>query len=247
MTKSAGYYKLRQALAETGCPLCRVLAETADNYVDAVLWELVNDIESRQKLRQSLGYCREHTWLLVRHGAALGTAIMMKDLLDTLLALITPDKIQDTTSTGFSFRQVWQTFNSAQPVTNITKITTQLTPQLPCPVCTHVQTTETYLLESLLKHLTGSDNLWEAYQHSDGMCLAHFRLAVQQAPTEAALSGLLQAQKVVWQRLSSQLGEFIRKNDYRFQGEGFGPEADAWLRAVEAMAGPPPVKPKTQF
>ncbi len=246
MSKSAGYYKLRQALAETGCPLCRLLAEAADHYVQAVLWELVNDIESRQKLRRSLGYCGPHTWLLVRHGAALGSAIMLKDMLDTLLRLVEPDPGEAANSTGFSLRQVWQSFSAAQPPANTAKLTSALTPQLPCPVCANVETTAAYLLEGLLKHLTGPDNLLEIYQHSDGLCLAHFRLAVAGASNEAALSALLQAQTVVWQRLSAQLGEFIRKNDYRFQGESFGVEADAWLRAVEALAGAPPARPKAQ-
>jgi hypothetical protein len=55
---------------------------------------------------------------------------------------------------------------------------------------------------------------------------------------------LVEVQQAVWQRLRADLQEFIRKNDYRFKNEGSGPEDDAWLRAIEAVAGAPPVKPK---
>jgi hypothetical protein len=37
--------------------------------------------------------------------------------------------------------------------------------------------------------------------------------------------------------LRAELGEFIRKNDYRFINEGFGAERDAWRRAVATGAG----------
>jgi hypothetical protein len=57
---------------------------------------------------------------------------------------------------------------------------------------------------------------------------------------------LMEAQKAVWQRLSSELSEFIRKKDHRFQNETFGPEGDSWLRAIEAVSGAAPSKPKAQ-
>jgi hypothetical protein len=51
---------------------------------------------------------------------------------------------------------------------------------------------------------------------------------------------MVEAQKAIWQRLSAELSEFIRKKDHRFQNESFGPEGDAWLRAIEAVVGMPP-------
>jgi len=34
-----------------------------------------------------------------------------------------------------------------------------------------------------------------------------------------------------------ELREFQRKHDYRFAGEGVGPERDSWLRAIRALGG----------
>ena len=51
--KSAGYYDLRQALTEPGCALRRLLARLADNHIDEVLWELVNDPDTRRNLNRS--------------------------------------------------------------------------------------------------------------------------------------------------------------------------------------------------
>jgi hypothetical protein len=58
MTKSSGFYDLRQAFGEPGCALCRLLAQAADGYIDSLLWELVNDPALRLELNQTRGYCR---------------------------------------------------------------------------------------------------------------------------------------------------------------------------------------------
>lgn len=237
MTKSAGFYDLRQALAEPGCALCRLLAQTADGYIDSMLWELVNDPELRQELNETRGYCRDHAWLLVRHGASLGAAIMMKDIIDTLFRIAAAGQIEPPAS--FSLRQMWQNFNTPQPNAGA-KLADALAPQAPCPVCVKVQTSETYYTAALRQHLTGPDSLAPAYAASAGLCLPHFRLVLAGITGPETLTALIDAQKAVWQRLSAELGEFIRKKDHRFQHETYGPEGDSWLRAIEAVVGTPP-------
>jgi len=44
-------------------------------------------------------------------------------------------------------------------------------------------------------------------------------------------------QRVIWERLTDQLSEIIRKSDYRFLDEPWGEEGDAWLRAIAVLAG----------
>jgi hypothetical protein len=240
MTKSAGYYDLRQAFGQPGCALCRLLAQTADSYIDSMLWELVNDPALRQELNQTRGYCREHSWLLVRYGASLGAAIMMKDIIDTLLRVAEAGKFEPP---SFSLRQI---FNSAQPNLTTAKLAADFAAQAPCPVCVKVQTAEAYYLAALAQHLTGSDSLAPDYQASAGLCLSHFRGVLAQITHQETFITLREAQKAVWQRLSSELSEFIRKKDHRFQNETFGPEGDSWLRAIEAVSGAAPSKPKAQ-
>ena len=239
--KSAGYFDLRKAFGEQGCALCRLLAQAADSYIDGMLWELVNDPELRQQLNQTRGYCRDHAWLLVRYGASLGGAIIMKDIIDTLLRIAETANFDPP---SFSLRQL---FNSPQPSPATIKLVTDLAPQAPCPVCVKVQTTEAYYLVALRDHFTGSDSLAPAYQTSAGLCLPHFRLALAQITEQETFAALVAAQKAVWQRLSAELGEFIRKKDHRFQDEVIGPEGDAWLRAIEAVSGAAPPRPKAQI
>ena len=239
--KSAGYYDLHQAFGEPGCALCRLLAQTADSYIDSMLWELVNDPELRQELNQTRGYCRDHAWLLVRYGASLGAAIMMKDIIDTLLRVAEAANFEPP---SFSLRQL---FSSPKPSSATARLATGLAAQASCPVCVKVQTSEAYYLAALRAHFTGSDSLAPAYQSSAGLCLPHFRRALAQTTEQETFAALVEAQKAVWRRLSTELGEFIRKKDYRFQDEAIGPEGDAWLRAIEAVSGAAPPRPQAQL
>jgi hypothetical protein len=72
------YHEIREAFGQPGCPFCRLLARSADRYLDAVLWEQVNDTTVRSELNQARGYCPQHGWMLVRAGAALGVAILTR-------------------------------------------------------------------------------------------------------------------------------------------------------------------------
>jgi hypothetical protein len=240
MMKPAGYYDLRQAFSEPGCALCRLLAQHADGYIEATLWELVNDIDGRAELNKARGYCNEHAWRLVRYGASLSAGILMDGVLATVLRVI--EEVEFEAQPAFSLHQVWRTFNASQPNPATGKLVEALGPQIPCPVCTAVDESEKYYLAALLKHIAGSEGLGVAYQASEGLCLPHFRLALAGVSDEEIFKALVKAQRAVWQRLRAHLSEFIRKKDHRFQDENFGIEGDSWRRAIEAVSGAPPAK-----
>ena len=240
MAKTSGYYDLRQAFGEPGCPVCRLLVRNADRYVEMVLWEMVTDVDAREKFRQTQGYCREHAWLLARRGASLGTAILMLDVLEGTMRLLEADRPERRRS--FS-QQLRQKFNRSQPDEAAAELAVALAALAPCPVCLHVQQAEAYLVTALIEHLTGPDRLVPVYRASDGLCLPHLRLVLSRLPDGAGLENLVQAQLDAWQRLRTELREFIRKSDFNVK-EQFGQEGDAWIRAIEAIAGAPPARVK---
>jgi len=67
--------------------------------------------------------------------------------------------------------------------------------------------------------------------------LVHLRRALELAPNAAAFDRLRAASAEHLARLTAEVAEFIRKNDYRFVGEVFGPEGDSWRRALAAVIG----------
>ena len=233
--KAAGFYDLKQAFAEPGCALCRLLIDHADGYIQATLWELVNDIDGRVELNKARGYCNPHAWMLVRHGASLGAAILMDNIV--LVAMREMEKAKFETQPGFSLRQMFGALGSAQPSGATAGLVEALGPQTHCPVCVAVDKSEDYFLTALINHLAAVDGLAEYYKKSDGLCLPHLRKALARVSNETTYNALIEAQMAVWTDLRAHLAEFIRKKDHRFTGEKIGEEGDSWLRGIEAVSG----------
>lgn len=61
-SKYISYFKLQEALTQPGCPLCTLIDQHSLRYLDALLYERVNDGGTCQELRQSLGFCNWHAW-----------------------------------------------------------------------------------------------------------------------------------------------------------------------------------------
>lgn len=251
-TDSIPYYReIREALGQSGCAFCRMLIRDADRYLDSVLWELVNDSQVRAELNLARGYCQQHGWMLVRSGGALGVAIMMDDVLKTLLDVMSSNAVGPRADSVFkNVLSVLQREDVAPPGRGQQKerapqetagLVAALSPQTSCPACARLAPREKSYAKVLMSHLEGPNALGELYDASDGLCLAHFRLALANTPSPASAQSLVDLQRSVWERLEGELSEFIRKNDHRFRHEKFGEEKDSWRRALEAVSGPQPL------
>jgi hypothetical protein len=75
-----------------------------------------------------------------------------------------------------------------------------------------------------------------AFDASAGLCRVHLASTLRTADTAAARA-LAARQAAIWRRLEADLDEFIRKHDYRFQGEAFDVERDVWRRALQTTSG----------
>ena len=237
--ESTPYYQdIVEALDKAGCPICRLLAASTERYLDSVLWELVNDHGVRDELNRARGYCQQHGWLLVRAGAALGVAILMRDVVRTLLAEVETNPIEEVSESAV--QGLLRSLERDPECKATVKLEAALAPQTPCPVCALEQDRECDYVKTLTAHLVGRGALADAYRASDGLCLEHFRGALARASSKSEAEMLVAVQQAVWQRLHEELGEFIRKNDHQFRGETFGQEKDSWRRALEAVSGPAP-------
>jgi len=232
------FHNLRDGLAQPGCVVCRLKADSADRFLDNLLWESVNDPGGRRKIRQARGFCHEHAWRLVHAGAALGVAIIMRDVLQSSLRDMESATFQGMSP--WSLRRVHEALDPKQPAAATAEMVVRLEPQADCPACVWAGKMETVYLQVLLSNLLGEDGLLAAYELSDGLCLPHFRQALALVRHERVFDALVSAQRAIWERLVSHLSEFIRKRDHRFRNESWGEERDAWLRAIAALAGARP-------
>jgi len=104
-----------------------------------------------------------------------------------------------------------------------------------CMVCRrHAKATGIYC-DVLVRHLERG-GLRGDYAASAGLCVPHLWFAMTRAGA-AAKRFLLETERSNLERLQADLQEVIRKNDYRFHNEPWGPERDAWRRATAKLAG----------
>lgn len=234
MSKPLGYFDIKDALAQNGCPVCRLEARAADSAIDTLLWESVNDVSTRHHLNAARGFCRTHSEQLIRHGAALGVSIIMRDVVHKVTEILAAGTFQD--SPGLGVRKKLPGFNhGSSPAT--TALVKSLSPQAACPICTAQHAAGIRYLQTLTTFFTGADALVADYRRSDGLCLPHFQQALGFVTDAETFNALAEAQLHIWRQLTGQLDEFIRKSDYRFQHEKMGHEGDAWQRALAAIAG----------
>jgi len=109
-----------------------------------------------------------------------------------------------------------------------------------CPACQQQAKAEGHYIHTLRKALV-DEAFYQRMQASDGLCLEHYRLACElklpDTPGGDWQSLLRKIQLSCLQRLDEQLGEMIRKYDYRFKDEARGPEMTSWKRATGLIAG----------
>ena len=227
-------YKLLEACRQPGCPVCRVEQESVERYLDSQFYENVNSPRWRDRLRASLGFCHEHAWLAVdkRLGDALGFTIIYHDVVNSILKQLQENGPGRNAIARRSFLR--QLSNEARVW--IEKTLRVISPRKHCPVCEHRDEALRIILSTLLEELTRSE-MADALYVSDGLCLPHLRLALENGRDASVIEKLLTIQRGKLESLKGELAEFIRKSDYQLIDKGFGAEGDAWLRAVSMIVG----------
>jgi hypothetical protein len=236
MGRHTTYFELRDALAKDGCPICRRAQDAAASFLDGLIYEKVNDIHLREEIRQARGFCNLHASQLRDHGGALGIAIIHRDVLETLLRHIQAAGYQADASWLQSLRRMRTGDGGLPAVEANAGLVRDLLPQAECPACRQRDAMEKRNVETLLEYIDDPE-LGQALRRSDGLCLPHFRQALNGVADKATYETLVEIQLEAWTRLRDQLKEFVRKQDYRFRDEGLGTESSSWIRAIEQISG----------
>jgi len=198
-------------------------------YLHGLLYENVNDVGTRARLRAAHGFCRNHAWEAAALRDAFGMAIIYRDVVSTLSEEI--DKAAGTPrlpASGLLRRE-------PRPGQFLAR---RLASRRPCPACSMQDEITDATLGSLVRNLSDSE-MKQAFASSNGLCLPHWRRALALAEDGTAVEMLVRVQRAALARLEGELSEFIRKHDYRFTAEGWGPERDSWRRAIAMMSGEP--------
>lgn len=205
--KHLPYHRLLEQLREPGCAVCILGAREAARALDAFCWEHVNDPGVRERLRASLGFCPQHAHQLDAHPDRLAIAILYGDLVR----------------------------HAAQELGRRATARRSTSPHRPCPVCQVVEEQERECIEVLAAFIDDPE-MDAARRNSTGLCLGH-TLDLCRRLKGPALRRVVAEEQARLQGLAAELAEFVRKRDYRFRDEPWGPEKAAPSRAVAKLAG----------
>jgi len=105
-----------------------------------------------------------------------------------------------------------------------------------CPACRVAQESEKRYTKAFADSLD-DEGFFKEYTASAGLCLSHFARVLGKITDSTMTERLTEVQRGKLSSLGVQLEEFIRKHDYRFSREPYGPERDSWRRAIEKLVG----------
>ncbi len=188
----------------------------------------MTDVKLREALRDARGFCERHGWRMAgQRGAVLGTAIIYRDVINTLVKALEANADPPT-----------RLFRRGQP-----ELGRALAPSADCPACLLERDAEHRAARILLNHVD-DQAIADAYCKGGGLCLPHFQITIGYA-SQGAAKQLAAWQTEAWSRLRSELDELIRKHDYRFRSEPVtDAESVSWQRAVAAVVGEPELEEK---
>ncbi len=244
-SKHSTYFDVLDACKKRGCPICTLALVVVGQYLDSIVYESVNDPQTRLGLVAARGYCNDHSWQLRDMRAGLGSALIYRGILRQVV-----DSIAER-PTGTRLKLFRSRRN---PASMISKITARMNgadaiavgqslsdPHTYCPACQVRERSEIRYLGVLLEHI-GEIEFVEVFRGTGGLCIVHLDQATGIAPGGADLDRLLAIEVELLLSLDGELGEFLRKQDYRFRHEPIGPEGDSWIRALAMVAGQPGIR-----
>ncbi len=231
--KHTPYYECVEALREPGCAICRLRDKAVARYLEAIIYESVNDPRVRERLQASQGFCRQHAWQLRRRGGALGIGIIYRDVVRDALAALENAEYKGTGR--LSPKSVRELLDRERPASATTALVSELTATDRCPACTVQAEAERRYVDVLLEYLEDAE-VRAGLEEGDGPCIPHLRLSLERLRNEGDFRLLLASCRRGLSRLLADLDEMIRRHDYRFEGD-LGGVGDAWIKAVAKVAG----------
>ena len=229
------------------CPICHLVLKGVAAYLDGISYENVNDPATRLDLRKSLGYCAVHGQEWLRLQDTLGTALIYRDVLTTVLEVLqsrVPTSHQANVIEADNLKEKLQKlFGNNNPASDAGRtLAAELEPSAPCPACIYTANMEKDMAELFAGALAHADFLDALRHHEMGLCLPHFRKVLALTTKPSSLRNLLQTHQAKLEITLADLSEVIRKYDYRNTTEARGDEFKVPARSFEQAAGALPTQ-----
>jgi hypothetical protein len=213
--RDLGDIRLADLVAAAGCPICAARDEATSRFIDAILWESVNDVEFRRELDAARGFCEAHSRALLnadraQSGGSLGAAI----LYHAILAIRTSELAVAMGTSGRTRRRRAEA--AAAPAA--------------CPVCRIGRDAEAGTIRRL-RQLSG-DPPWAHVLATADVCLAHIAALLRDGPATNQWRDLERRQLDRLRSIVTRLEGFVFHSGHDRRDQ----MTDAERRAVEEAA-----------
>ena len=233
--KFIGFFRLVDACQKPGCPVCRCLESDARQYLDALLYEQVNDPDTRSRLYASWGFCSWHTWMLRETPVpAFGSSIISDDLLRLASRRLERALRRPAPESRGPLAWLRRLLARRRPPALVELYRRRAA----CPGCLETADSERRYLQAALQFVD-DPQFDEAYERSQGLCVPHAVRALELGAGDPRCHRLLARTRSKWAELRRDLAGFIDKHDYRNTRPFTEAEATAYVRAFETLVGAP--------
>ncbi len=205
--------RLKETLIEEGCPICNIKAREEARSLKHLLYEMVNDPNTRKKLRDSLGFCKWHSLMLEKMIEKnivvdrLGITIIYKDILEYYL------KILEKENGNFTRGE--------------------------CIICNLGKTVEQdYLIELYQWIIEDCESFLEEYNRGKAIfCHKHYLLLNKKLKNNECKRKLYLIQKSKIEKIIRKMEAYINKSRYDSLRKPDISESAAYLKAIEIVNG----------
>lgn len=243
MSLDLQYSRWTASLKQEGCSACRIMKTESRRYMITVVREGKSHDEVYMRIQRAWGFCERHARLLKEIGPAkLGDGMSPARLCAWLLGALSMrlSKAERSARTPSSPRTQAPRWLRRKPLPG-EGIAKQLEAKCGCPACDDLFRYERSLLWGLQRFLSptkGDETIRRLYQASNGLCLPHLRLALEEVEEQASGELLIHVQEQALTRLSGNLKEYLRKHDYRYSHEPMHEaETKSYLGAIALFIG----------
>jgi hypothetical protein len=231
--KFIGFFRLLDACDKPGCPVCRCLQFDAEQYLEALLYEQVNDPDTQRRLYAPWGFCNWHAWMLRETpDPTFGSSIIYADLLRLAIDRLERRSLRRVIRPQGRFawlRRLLARRRSPAPVELYGR-------RASCPACQVVAESETRYLQAAMQFVD-DPQLDYARARSQGLCVPHVIRALELGAGSPRADRLIAQTLPKWAELRRDLLGFVTKHDYRNTKPFTEAEGTAYLRAFETLAG----------
>lgn len=225
---------LLRACQQPGCPICRLVQNEVDFYLQSALQGPTYNLAQREELWNSLGLCKEHSsrMLDLGLGNTITAAVGYHDILLTV--------IQQLQHVDLSPRRPKRLFLSKKRKSKLPlkfeAVVNVFIQHRPCPVCHLAETFSRSALETLLASLRMQE-MHGALTSSDGLCLPHLRQLFEQVQDPEMCKELITMNVEQLETLRRKLIELIRQIEQNKDHKITQAEKDTWQIVINVING----------